>query len=53
MKTTNKQYAYYSSAVRYIRNYEKKHGKQNFVINQLDEDCYEVINCKKPGNTRI
>ncbi len=45
-KTENKQYGHYSSAVRYIKKYEVKHGKQNFVINQLDEDCFEVINCK-------
>jgi hypothetical protein len=47
MKTENKQFSYYSSAVRYIKNYELKYGKQLFVINQLDENCYEVINCKK------
>ncbi len=43
-ETTSKQYGYYSSAVRYIKKYEIKHGKQLFVINRLDEGCYEVIN---------
>lgn len=43
----NKQYGSFGSAMRYIRNYEKKHGKQLFVINQLDSDCFEVINYKK------
>lgn len=43
---TNKQFGYRSSAVRYIKNYEAKHGEQLFVINQLDADCFEVINHK-------
>lgn len=37
-----RQYGYMSSAVRAINNYEKKHGKQRFSINQLDENCFEV-----------
>lgn len=37
-----KQYGYMSSANRAITNYEKKHGKQLFVINKLDEGCFEV-----------
>ena len=46
MKNTfPKQYGYMSSAIRSIRNYEKKNklkrGEQ-FVINQLDADCFEV-----------
>jgi hypothetical protein len=40
-----KQFAHESSAVRYIKNFEKKNGKQNFVINRLDENCFEVENC--------
>lgn len=43
-KKKPRQYGYRSSAVRYIRKYEKKHGEQKFVINQLDENCFEVIN---------
>lgn len=41
--TENKQFGYKSSANRYIKNYEKKYGKRNWAINQLDEGCYEVI----------
>jgi hypothetical protein len=40
-----RQYGYMSSADRAIKNYEKKHGKkknEQFVINQLDADCFEV-----------
>lgn len=37
-----RQYGYYSSANRAIKNYEKKHGKKRFSINQLDENCFEV-----------
>ena len=47
MKKIVKHFGYYSSAVRFIRNYEKKHGKNEnhvFSINQLDEGCYEVEN---------
>lgn len=46
-----RQYGYRSSANRAIRNYEKKHGKQSgkqFVINQLDESCFEVNLCVIP-----
>jgi hypothetical protein len=42
-RKTPRQYGYYSSAVRFIKNHEAKHGKRNFVINQLDADCFEVI----------
>lgn len=47
-----KQYGYKSSATRAITNYENKHGKkenEQFVINQLDENCFEVelLNLKK------
>jgi len=41
-----KQFGYRSSANRYIKNYEARYGKQRFVINQLDENCFEVINAK-------
>jgi len=44
--STTKQYGYYSSAIRYIKQYEKKYGKQKFTINQLDENCFEVENHK-------
>ena len=50
---THKQFGYLSSALRYIRNYEKKHGEQNFVVNQLDEGCYEVYICPTPPNVFI
>jgi hypothetical protein len=46
-----RQYGYMSSASRAIRNYEKKHGKKKgtqFVINQLDENCFEVAVCVIP-----
>jgi hypothetical protein len=42
-----KQFGYRSSANRYIKNYEARYGKQLFVVNQLDADCFEVINYKK------
>ena len=47
--TFPRQYGYRSSARRAIRNFEKKHGTQLFVINQLDNGCLEVINYKKNG----
>jgi hypothetical protein len=46
-----RQYGYMSSANRAINNYEKKHGKQKgkqFVVNQLDENCFEVELCIVP-----
>ena len=43
-KSLPKQYGYMSSAVRFIKNYEKRYGKQRFVIEQLDENCFEVRN---------
>lgn len=46
-----RQYGYRSSANRAIRNYEEKYGKQSgkqFVINQLDESCFEVVLCEIP-----
>ena len=48
-QTFPKQYGYLSNANRAIKNYEKKHGKQNFVINQIDDGCYEVEICKSPA----
>ena len=42
-----RQFGYASSANRAIKNYESKHGKQKFVINKLDEGCFEVENLKK------
>jgi len=44
----NKQYGYHSSALRAIRNQEKKYGKvfveeQRYAINKLDEDCFEIL----------
>jgi len=46
-KTKPKQYGYMSSANRYIKNYETKHGKQRFVVNKIDEGCFEVENTLK------
>lgn len=46
-----RQYGYMSSAVRSIKNYEKKHGVKKgtqFVINQLDLECFEVELCVVP-----
>ena len=46
-----RQYGYMSSAIRAIRNYEKKYGAKGgtqFVINQLDENCFEVELCTVP-----
>jgi len=40
----SKQFGYMSSAVRFIKKFEAKWGKQNFSINKLDEGCYEVNN---------
>ena len=51
--TENKQYGYMSSANRYIKNYEKKYGKRNWAINQLDEGCYEVIMYPKEYIERV
>ena len=42
-----RQYGWYSSARRYIKNYIAKYGYRNFVINQLDENCFEVVDCTK------
>ncbi|MDP2692712.1 MAG: hypothetical protein Q8O88_03690 [bacterium] len=42
-----KQYGYISSAQRAIKRFEKKHGKQKFTINQIDEGCFEVENFNK------
>jgi len=43
-----KQYGYSSSASRAIKNQVKKYGqsfidKQRYCINQLDENCFEII----------
>lgn len=51
-KKTNKmtfprQYGYMSSVLRSIKNYEAKHGEQQFSINQLDEGCIELDLHKK------
>lgn len=39
-----KQYGYMSSCLRFIKKFEQENGKQNFVIEQLDENCFEVRN---------
>lgn len=42
-----KQFGYMSSCVRFIKKFEEKNGKQNFVIEQIDYGCYEVRNIIK------
>ena len=43
-----KQYGYYSSASRAIKNQVTKYGqsfvdKQRYGLNQLDENCFEIL----------